>query len=272
MGLIDYTGLLRRGSGENSSLSKSELHWRKRTVLTEEEKAEIFRRVDGEFRGRECRRVKLIGLTAVVLSVVLAIGGIRYLNAHSVAIGARFMGVTVNRVVDTASTGETGNADIALLPSNTRNTLSDGRAVESYRISGILHEIDDNNAVKNNGDRFLKESFSVGGALRQIDLAVAYDGGSATYTLKRAKLSGEFGVSDLGISEIELSLGGLNTDSKYMLNDSPVDVLSDGTATAVLKLDNYGLSSGQKFTLYRVDGTKKVRTLRFIIPAIGKRG
>ena len=48
MGLIDYAGLLRRGTGENSSLSKSELHWRKRTVLTEEEKAEIFRRVDGE--------------------------------------------------------------------------------------------------------------------------------------------------------------------------------------------------------------------------------
>ena len=142
----------------------------------------------------------------MVLSVVLAIGGIRYLKAHSVAIGARVMGVTVNRVVDKASTGETGNEDIAILPSN---TLSDGRVVESYWISGILHEIDDNNAVKNNGDRFLKESFSVDGALRQIDLAVAYDGGSATYTLKKAKLSGEFGVSDLGVSEIELSLGGL---------------------------------------------------------------
>ena len=270
MGLIDYAGLLRRGSGENSSLSKSELHWRKRTVLTEEEKAEIFRRVDGEFRGRACRRVQLIGLAAMVLSVVLAIGGIRYLKAHSVAVGARFMGITVNRVVDKASTGETGNEDIAILPSN---TLSDGRIVESYRISGILHEIDDNNAVKNNGDRFLKESFSVDGALRQIDLAVAYDGGSATYTLNKAKLSGEFGVSDLGISEIELSLGGLNTDSKYLLNDSPVDVLSSGTATAVIKLDNYGFGSkAQKFILYRVDGNKKVRTLRFIIPAIGNRG
>ena len=186
MGLIDYAGLLRRGSGEHSSLSKSALHWRKRTVLTEEEKAEIFARVGDEFRGRECRRVKLIGLTAVVLSVVIAIGGIRYLNAHSVAIGARFMGVTVSRVVDTASTGEPGNDDIALLPSN---TLSDGRVVESYRLSGILHEIDENNAVKNNGDRFLKESFSVGGALRQIDLAVAYDGGSATYTFLYLKES-----------------------------------------------------------------------------------
>jgi hypothetical protein len=268
MGLIDYAGLLRRGSGAQS-LGESGLGRGKHKVLTEEEKAEIFARVDDEFRGRECRRVKLISLTAVVLSVVIAIGGIRYLNAHSVAVGARVMGITVNRVVDKAATGETGNADIALLPSN---TLSDGRVVESYRISGILHEIDGNNAVKNNGDRFLKESFSVDGALRQIDLAVAYDGGSATYTLKKAKLSGEFGVSDLGVSEIELSLGGLSTDSKYLLNDSPVDVLSDGTATAVLKLDNYGLSSGQKFTLYRVDGTKKVRTLRFIIPAIGKRG
>lgn len=204
-----------------------------------------------------------------MLSVVIAIGGIRYLNAHSVAIGARFMGVTVSRVVDTASTGETGNDDIALLPSN---SLSDGRVVESYRLSGILHEIDENNAVKNNGDRFLKESFSVGGVLRQIDLAVAYDGGSATYTLKKAKLSGEFGVADLGVSEVTLSLGGLRTDSKYLLNDSPVDVLSDGTAMVELKLDNYGLGKGQKFTLYRVDGTKKVRTLRFIIPAIGKRG
>lgn len=269
MGLIDYAGLLRRGSGEHSSLSKSALHWRKRTVLTEEEKAEIFARVDDEFRGRECRRVKLIGLAAMVLSVVLAIGGIRYLKAHSVAIGARVMGVTVNRVVDKASTGETGNEDIAILPSN---TLSDGRVVESYRISGILHEIDDNNAVKNNGDRFLKESFSLDGALRQIDLKIAYDANSATYTLKKAAITGEFGVADLGVSEVTLSLGGLKTDSKYLLNDSPVDVLSDGTATAVLKLDNYGLSSGQKFTLYRVDGTKKVRTLRFIIPAIGKRG
>lgn len=135
-----------------------------------------------------------------------------------------------------------------------------------------MHEIDDNNAVKNNGDRFLKESFSLDGALRQIDLKIAYDANSATYTLKKATVSGEFGVADLGISEVTLSLGGLKTDSKYLLNDSPVDVLSDGTATAVLKLDNYGLSSGQKFTLYRVDGTKKVRTLRFIIPAIGKRG
>ncbi len=268
MSLIDYSGLLRR-AGETKGISKSKSSVGMHKGLTEEEKAEIFRRVDDEFRGRECRRVKLIGLTAVVLSVVIAIGGIRYLNAHNVAIGARFMGVTVSRVVDTAPTGETGNDDIALLPSN---TLSDGRVIESYRLSGILHEIDDNNAVKNNGDRFLKESFSVDGALRQIDLAVAYDGGSATYTLKKAKLSGEFGVSDLGVSEIELSLGGLSTDSKYLLNDSPVDVLSDGTATAVLKLDNYGLSSGQKFTLYRVDGTKKVRTLRFIIPAIGKRG
>lgn len=204
-----------------------------------------------------------------MLSVVIAIGGIRYLNAHSVAIGARFMGVTVSRVVDTAPTVETGNEDIALLPSN---TLSDGRVIESYRLSGILHEIDDSGAVRNNGDRFLKGSFSVGGALRQIDFRVSYDANSATYKLKKAKLSGEFGVSDLGVSEIELSLGGLNTGSKYLLNDSPVDVLSDGTATAVLKLDNYGLSSGQKFTLYRVDGTKKVRTLRFIIPAIGKRG
>ena len=270
MSLIDYAGLLRRGTGDTSSVSKGCLSRGKRTVLTEEEKAEIFRRVDGEFRGRACRRVQLIGLAAMVLSVVLAIGGIRYLKAHSVAIGARVMGVTVNRVVDKASTGETGNEDIAILPSN---TLSDGRVVESYRISGILHEIDDNNAVKNNGDRFLKESFSVDGALRQIDLAVAYDGGSATYTLKKAKLSGEFGVSDLGVSEIELSLGGLSTDSKYLLNDSPVDVLSDGTATAVIKLDNYGFgSNAQKFILYRVDGTKKVRTLRFIIPAIGKRG
>lgn len=179
------------------------------------------------------------------------------------------MGVTVTRVVDTASTGETGNDDIALLPSD---TLSDGRVIESYRLSGILHEIDDSGAVKNNGDRFLKESFSVGGALRQIDLKISYDANSATYTLKKAAISGEFGVADLGISEITLSLGSLKTDSKYLLNDSPVDVLSDGTATAVLKLDNYGLSSGQKFTLYRVDGTNKVRTLRFIIPAIGKRG
>ena len=269
MGLIDYSGLLRR-AGETKGISKSVSSVGTHKVLTEEEKAEIFARVDDEFRGRECRRVQLIGLAAMVLSVVLAIGGIRYLKAHSVAIGARFMGITVNRVVDKASTGETGNEDIAILPSN---TLSDGRVVESYRISGILHEIDDNNAVKNNGDRFLKESFSVDGALRQIDLAVAYDGGSATYTLKKAKLSGEFGVSDLGISEIELSLGGLNTDSKYLLNDSPVDVLSDGTATAVIKLDNYGFGSKtQKFNLYRVDGTKKVRTLRFIIPAIGKRG
>lgn len=269
MGLIDYAGLLRRGSGENSSLSKSELNWRKRTVLTEEEKAEIFARVDDEFRGRECRRVKLIGLTAVVLSVVIAIGGIRYLNSHSVAIGARFMGVTVSRVVDTAPTGETGNDDIALIPSN---TLPDGKVVESYRLSGMLHEIDESGAVKNNGDRFLKESFSVGGALRQIDFQVSYDANSATYKLKKAAISGEFGVADLGVSEVTLSLGGLRTDSKYLLNDSPVDVLSDGTATAVLKLDNYGLSSGQKFTLYRVDGTKKVRTLRFIIPAIGKMG
>lgn len=268
MGLIDYAGLLRRGSGAKS-LGESGLSRGTHKVLTEEEKAEIFARVDDEFRGRECRRVKLIGLTAVVLSVVIAIGGIRYLNAHSVAIGARFMGVTVSRVVDTASTGETGNDDIALLPSN---SLSDGRVVESYRLSGILHEIDENNAVKNNGDRFLKESFSVGGALRQIDFQVSYDANSATYKLKRATVSGEFGVADLGISEVTLSLGGLKTDSKYLLNDSPVDVLSDGTATAILKLDNYGLSSGQKFTLYRVDGTNKVRTLRFIIPAIGKRG
>lgn len=268
MSLLDYSGLLRR-AGETKGISKSVSSVGTHKVLTEEEKAEIFRRVDGEFRGRACRRVQLIGLAAMVLSVVLAIGGIRYLKAHSVAIGARVMGVTVNRVVDKASTGETGNEDIAILPSN---TLSDGRVVESYRISGILHEIDDNNAVKNNGDRFLKESFSLDGALRQIDLKIAYDANSATYTLKKAAISGEFGVADLGISEIELSLGGLNTDSKYLLNDSPVDVLSDGTATAVLKLDNYGLSSGQKFTLYRVDGTKKVRTLRFIIPAIGKRG
>lgn len=270
MSLIDYAGLLRRGTGETSSVSKGCLSRGKRTVLTEEEKAEIFRRVDGEFRGRACRRVQLIGLAAMVLSVVIAIGGIRYLKAHSVAIGARFMGVTVSRVVDNAPTGETGNADIALLPSN---TLSDRRIVESYRLSGILHEIDENNAVKNNGDRFLKESFSVGGALRQIDLKIAYDANSATYTLKKAAISGEFGVADLGISEIELSLGGLKTDSKYLLNDSPVDVLSDGTATAVIKLDNYGFGSkAQKFILYRVDGTKKVRTLRFIIPAIGKRG
>lgn len=268
MSLIDYSGLLRR-AGETKGISKSVSSVGTHKVLTEEEKAEIFRRVDGEFRGRACRRVKLIGLTAVVLSVVIAIGGIRYLNAHNVAIGARFMGVTVSRVVDTASTGETGNDDIALLPSN---SLSDGRVVESYRLSGILHEIDENNAVKNNGDRFLKESFSVGGALRQIDLKIAYDANSATYTLKKATVSGEFGVADLGVSEVTLSLGGLKTDSKYLLNDSPVDVLSDGTATAVLKLDNYGLSSGQKFILYRVDGTKKVRTLRFIIPAIGKRG
>lgn len=269
MSLLDYAGLLRRGSGAQS-LGESGLSRGTHKVLTEEEKAEIFARVDDEFRGRACRRVQLIGLAAMVLSVVLAIGGIRYLKAHSVAVGARFMGITVNRVVDKASTGETGNEDIAILPSN---TLSDGRVVESYRIRGILHEIDDNNAVKNNGDRFLKESFSVDGALRQIDLAVAYDGGSATYTLKKAKLSGEFGVSDLGVSEIELSLGGLSTDSKYLLNDSPVDVLSDGTATAVIKLDNYGFGSKtQKFILYRVDGTKKVRTLRFIIPAIGKRG
>jgi hypothetical protein len=268
MGLIDYAGLLRRGSGAKS-LGESGLSRGTHKVLTEEEKAEIFARVDDEFRGRGCRRVKLIGLTAVVLSVVIAIGGIRYLNSHNVAIGARFMGVTVSRVVDKAPTGETGKADIALLPSS---TLSDGRIVESYRLSGILHEIDENNAVKNNGDRFLKESFSVGGALRQIDLKIAYDANSATYTLKKAAISGEFGVADLGISEITLSLGGLKTDSKYLINDSPVDVLSDGTATAVLKLDNYGLSSGQKFTLYRVDGTKKVRTLRFIIPAIGKRG
>ena len=268
MSLIDYAGLLRRGSGAKS-LGESGLSRGTHKVLTEEEKAEIFARVDDEFRGRECRRVKLIGLTAVVLSVVIAIGGIRYLNSHNVAIGARFMGVTVSRVVDTAPTGETGNEDIALLPSN---TLSDGRVVESYRLSGILHEIDENNAVKNNGDRFLKESFSVGGALRQIDFQVSYDANSATYKLKKATVSGEFGVADLGVSEVTLSLGGLKTESKYLLNDSPVDVLSDGTATAVLKLDNYGLSSGQKFTLYRVDGTKKVRTLRFIIPAIGKRG
>lgn len=91
-------------------------------------------------------------------------------------------------------------------------------------------------------------------------------------SLKKAAISGEFGVADLGISEVTLSLGGLKTESKYLLNDSPVDVLSDGTATAVLKLDNYGLSRGQKFILYRVDGNKKTRTLRFIIPAIGKRG
>lgn len=268
MSLLDYAGLLRRGSGAKS-LGESGLSRGTHKVLTDEEKAEIFRRVDGEFRGRECRRVKLIGLTAVVLSVVIAIGGIRYLNAHNVAIGARFMGITVNRVVDKAPTGETGNDDIALIPSN---SLSDGRVVESYRLSGILHEIDENNAVKNNGDRFLKESFSVGGALRQIDLKIAYDANSATYKLKKATVSGEFGVADLGVSEVTLSLGGLKTDSRYLLNDSPVDVLSDGTATAVLKLDNYGLSSGQKFTLYRVDGTKKVRTLRFIIPAIGERG
>ena len=268
MSLLDYAGLLRRGSGAKS-LGESGLSRGTHKVLTDEEKAEILRRVDDEFRGRECRRVKLIGLTAVVLSVVIAIGGIRYLNAHSVAIGARFMGVTVSRVVDTAPTWETGKADIALLPSN---SLSDGRVVESYRLSGILHEIDDSGAVKNNGDRFLKESFSVDGALRQIDLKIAYDANSVTYTLKKAAISGEFGVADLGISEVTLSLGGLKTDSKYLLHDSPVDVLSDGTATAVIKLDNYGLSSGQKFTLYRVDGTKKVRTLRFIIPAIGKRG
>ena len=268
MGLIDYAGLLRRGSGAQS-LGESDLGRGTHKVLTEEEKAEIFARVDDEFRGRACKRVTLIGLSAMVLSVVIAIGGIRYLNAHSVAIGARFMGVTVSRVVDTASTGETGNDDIALLPSN---SLSDGRIVESYRISGILHEIDDNNAVKNNGDRFLKESFSVGGALRQIDLKIAYDANSATYTLKKAAISGEFGVADLGISEITLSLGGLKTDSKYLINDSPVDVLSDGTAMVELKLDNYGLSRGQKFILYRVDGNKKTRTLRFIIPAIGKRG
>ena len=268
MSLLDYSGLLRR-AGETKGISKSVSSVGTHKVLTEEEKAEIFARVDDEFRGRECRRVKLIGLTAVVLSVVIAIGGIRYLNAHNVAIGARFMGVTVSRVVDNTPTGETGNADIVLLPSN---TLSDRRIVESYRLSGILHEVDDSGAVKNNGDRFLKESFSVGGALRQIDLKIAYDANSATYTLKKAAISGEFGVEDLGISEITLSLGGLKTDSKYLLNDSPVDVLSDGTATAVLKLDNYGLSSGQKFTLYRVDGTNKVRTLRFIIPAIGKRG
>lgn len=268
MSLLDYAGLLRRGSGVQS-LGESSLSRGTHKVLTGEEKAEIFARVDDEFRGRECRRVKLLGLTAVVLSVVIAIGGIRYLNAHAVAIGARFMGVTVSRTVDKAPTGETGNEDIALLPSN---SLSDGRVVESYRLSGILHEIDENNAVKNSGDRFLKESFSVGGALRPIDLKIAYDANSATYTLKKATVSGEFGVADLGISEVTLSLGGLKTDSKYLLNDSPVDVLSDGTATAVLKLDNYGLSSGQKFILYRVDGTKKVRTLRFIIPAIGKRG
>lgn len=268
MSLLDYAGLLRRGSGAQS-LGESGLSRGTHKVLTAEEKAEIFARVDDEFRGRECRRVKLIGLTAVVLSVVIAIGGIRYLNTHTVAIGARFMGVTVSRAVDTAPTGETGNDDIALLPSN---TLSDGRVVESYRLSGILHETSDSGAVKNNGDRFLKESFSVDGALRQIDFRVSYDANSATYKLKKATVSGEFGVSDLGVSEIELSLGGLKTDSKYMLNDSPVDVLSDGTATAVLKLDSYGLSSGQKFNLYRVDGTKKVRTLRFIIPAIGKRG
>lgn len=131
MSLLDYAGLLRRGSGAQS-LGESGLSRGTHKVLTEEEKAEIFRRVDGEFRGRACRRVQLIGLAAMVLSVVLAIGGIRYLKAHSVAIGARFMGVTVSRVVDTASTGETGNDDIALLPSN---SLSDGRIVESYRIS-----------------------------------------------------------------------------------------------------------------------------------------
>lgn len=269
MSLLDYSGLLRR-AGETKGISKSVSSVGTHKVLTEEEKAEIFARVDDEFRGRECRRVKLIGLTAVVLSVVIAIGGIRYLNAHSVAIGARFMGVTVTRVVDTASTGETGNDDIALLPSN---ALSDGRVIESYRLSGILHEIDESGAVKNNGDRFLKESFSLNGALRQIDFRVSYDANSATYKLKKATVSGEFGVADLGISEVTLSLGGLKTDSKYLLNDSPVDVLSDGTATAVIKLDNYGFgSNAQKFTLYRVDGTKKVRTLRFIIPAIGKRG
>jgi hypothetical protein len=115
--LLDYAGLLRRGSGAKS-LGESGLSRGTHKVLTEEEKAEIFARVDDEFRGRECRRVKLIGLSAVVLSVVIAIGGIRYLNSHSVAIGARFMGVTVSRVVDTAPTGETGNKDIALLPSN----------------------------------------------------------------------------------------------------------------------------------------------------------
>lgn len=268
MSLLDYAGLLRRGSGAKS-LGESGLSRGTHKVLTDEEKAEIFRRVDGEFRGRECRRVKLIGLTAVVLSVVIAIGGIRYLNAHVVAIGARFMGVTVSRVVATDSTGETGNDDIALLPSN---SLSDGRVVESYRLSGILHEIDENNAVKNNGDRFLKESFSLDGALRQIDLKIAYDANSATYTLKKAAISGEFGVADLGISEITLSLGGLKTDSKYFINDSPIDVLSDGTAMVELKLDNYGLGRGQKFILYRVDGDKKTRTLRFIVPATGTRG
>lgn len=269
MGLIDYSGLLRR-AGETKGISKSVSSVGTHKVLTEEEKAEIFARVDDEFRGRECRRVQLIGLAAMVLSVVLAIGGIRYLKAHSVAIGARFMSVTVARVVDVASTGETGKSDIQILPSN---TLSDGRVVESYRISGILHETDKNNAVKYNGDRFLKELFGVGTELRQIDLKIAYDAGSATYTIKKAKLSGEFGEADLGVSEIELSFGGLNHDSKYLLNDSPVDVLSDGTATAVIKLDNYGFGSKtQKFNLYRVDGTKKVRTLRFIIPAIGKRG
>lgn len=266
MSLIDYAGLLRRGSGAKS-LGESGLNRGTHKVLTE---GRDFRAVDDEFRGRECRRVKLIGLTAVVLSVVIAIGGIRYLNAHSVAVGARFMGVTVSRVVDNAPTGETGNDDIALLPSG---TLSDGRVIENYRLSGILHEIDDSGAVKNNGDRFLKESFSLDGALRQIDLKIAYDANSATYTLKKAAISGEFGVADLGISEIELSLGGLNTGSKYLLNDSPVEVLSDGTATAVIKLDNYGFGSkAQKFILYRVDGNKKVRTLRFIVPAIGKRG
>lgn len=268
MSLLDYEGLLRRGNGAQS-IGESSLSRGTHKVLTEEEKAEIFARVDDEFRGRECRRVKLIGLTAVVLSVVLAIGGIRYLNSHSVAIGARFMGITVSRVVDNAPTGETGNDDIALLPSN---TLSDGRIVESYRLSGILHETSDSGAVKNNGDRFIKESFSLDGALRQIDLKIAYDAGSATYTLKKAAISGEFGVEDLGISEITLSLGGLKTDSKYLINDSPVDVLSDGTAMVELNLDNYGLGKGQKFTLYRVDGDKKTRTLRFIIPATGKRG
>lgn len=268
MSLIDYSGLLQR-AGETKGISKSKSSVGTHKGLTEEEKADIFARVDREFRGRECRRVVLIGLIAVLLSFVIAIYGVWYLKAHTVNIGARFMGVTVVRVVDTASTGETGNSDIEILPSN---TLSDGRVVESYRISGILHETDKNNAVKYNGDRFLNESFGVDGELRQIDLKIAYDAGSATYTLKKAKLSGAFGEADLGVSEIELSLGGLNPDSKYLLNDSPVDVLSDGTATAVLKLDNYGLSSGQKFTLYRVDGTKKVRTLRFIIPAIGKRG
>lgn len=91
MSLLDYAGLLRRGS-ETKSLGESGLSRGTHKVLTEEEKAEIFARVDDEFRGRECRRVKLIGLTAVVLSVVIAIGGIRYLNAHRVAIGARFLG------------------------------------------------------------------------------------------------------------------------------------------------------------------------------------